>query len=362
MDLIDKIKEIALRIPKQMEHVKTEEATKNAFVMPFINALGYDVFNPLEVIPEFTADVGTKKGEKVDYAIKKDNSIIMLIECKRSDSDLEKEEMSQLFRYFSVTESRFGILTNGILYKFYSDIDEANKMDSKPFFEFHLLNFDESQLEELKKFTKSNFSLENILTSASILKYTNAIKRIFADEIVNPSEDFIKFFVGQVYAGRMTQSVREQFSVIVKDAINQFIREKINDRLKSALENVKEEKTEQELPPVHEENEEEILLVTHDETDGYNIIKAIVSEIIDPKRISIRNTKNYCGILLDDNNRKPVCRLFFKTSKKHIGLFTHKNQSKELIENVNDIYKYSDIIKATVTEYLEPSKEEPSSV
>ncbi|MCI5139368.1 MAG: hypothetical protein D3922_13380 [Candidatus Electrothrix sp. AR1] len=82
MDLIDKIKELAVRIPKQIEHIQTEEATKNAFIMPFISALGYDIFNPMEVIPEFTADIGTKKGEKVDYAIKKDDDIIILIECK----------------------------------------------------------------------------------------------------------------------------------------------------------------------------------------------------------------------------------------------------------------------------------------
>ena len=80
MDLIDRMKEIAARIPKQLEYTQTEEATKNAFIMPFISALGYDVFNPLEVIPEFTSDVGTKKGEKVDYAIKKDEQIITRFE------------------------------------------------------------------------------------------------------------------------------------------------------------------------------------------------------------------------------------------------------------------------------------------
>ena len=235
MDLIDKIKDIASRVPKQMEHIQTEEATKNAFIMPFISSLGYDVFNPLEVIPEFTADVGTKKGEKVDYAIKKDNDIIILIECKWSGASLQKEHASQLYRYFSATEARFAILTNGIDYEFYSDIDEPNKMDSKPFFSFNILQFEDHQIKELKKFTKPAFSLEDILTTASTLKYTGAIKKILDEELKNPTEEFVRFFASRIYDGRLTQQVIEQFTGIVKEARSQFINEQINDRLKSAI-------------------------------------------------------------------------------------------------------------------------------
>ena len=194
MDLIDKIKDLASKIPKQMDHIQTEEATKIALIMPFISALGYDVTNPTEVIPEFTADVCTKKGEKVDYAIKKDDDIIILIECKWSGADLHQDDASQLYRYFSATEARFAILTNGISYEFYSDIDEPNKMDSKPFFTFNVLGFQDHQVNELKKFTKSAFSLDDILTTASTLKYTGAIKKILEEELTNPSEPFVRFF------------------------------------------------------------------------------------------------------------------------------------------------------------------------
>jgi len=138
MDLIDKINEMAARIPKQIEHISTEEATKNALVMPFINALGFNVFDPTEVVPEFTADVGTKKGEKVDYAIVRDGKPILLFEVKCTGTDLNNVHASQLYRYFSVTEARFGILTDGVIYRFYSDLDAPNKMDEKPFFVFDL--------------------------------------------------------------------------------------------------------------------------------------------------------------------------------------------------------------------------------
>jgi len=150
MDLIDKIRETAMRIPTQQEHIQTEEATKNAFVLPFINALGYNVFDPTEVIPEFTADVGTKKGEKVDYAIMKDRAPIILMECKWCGTDLNKEHASQLFRYFASTNVRFCVLTNGIIYRFYTDLDKENIMDEKPFLELNMLDIKDSSVVELK--------------------------------------------------------------------------------------------------------------------------------------------------------------------------------------------------------------------
>jgi hypothetical protein len=229
MDFIDKIRELSARIPKQIEYIQTEEATKNALVMPFIDALGYSIFDPTEVIPEFTADLGTKKGEKVDYAILMDGKPIMLFECKSCDSELDNGHASQLYRYFSVTEARFGVLTNGITYQFYSDLDEQNKMDSKPFFEFNMLEIKEPLVEELKKFTKSFFDLENILTTASELKYTREIERIIAEQMNDPADEFVKFFASRVYHGRMTQPVREQFSQITKQALKQFINDIISE-------------------------------------------------------------------------------------------------------------------------------------
>ena len=353
MDLVDKIKDLASRIPKQMEFIQTEEATKNAFIMPFISALGYDVFNPIEVIPEFTADIGTKKGEKVDYAIQKDDDIIILMECKWSGADLHHEHASQLYRYFSATEARFGILTNGIIYQFYSDIDEPNKMDSKPFFTFNLLEFQNHQIKELKKFTKAAFSLDDILTTASTLKYTGAIKRVLGQELKNPSELFVRFFVSQIFDGRLTKPVIEQFTPIVQEAHQQFIKEKLNERLSSALSASESNSVEE---PTNEEKEDTVeddngIVTTEEEIEGYNIVKAILRQALDVKRVMMRDTKSYCGILLDDNNRKPICRLHFNYSQKYLGILTMKKEEKIAIENVNDIFNYSKQLLSTVAEY-----------
>ena len=356
MDLIDKIKDLASRIPKQIEHIKTEEATKNAFIMPFISALGYDVFNPTEVIPEFTADIGTKKGEKVDYAIKKDENIIILIECKWSGADLHEDHASQLYRYFSATEARFAILTNGIEYEFYSDIDEPNKMDSKPFFTFSILSFQDHQINEIKKFTKSAFSLDDILTTASTLKYTGSIKKILEEELENPSEAFVRFFASQIFDGRLTKPVMEQFTKIVQEARKQFVNEKINERLKSAL-SANEPATKKVVPEESNESTESNdennsgIVTTEEEIEGYNIVKAILRETIDVKRVIMRDTKSYCGILLDDNNRKPICRLRFNYAQKYLGVLSQRKEEKIAIDCVDDIFKYVEQIKSTVAEY-----------
>ncbi|MCI5119672.1 MAG: restriction endonuclease [Candidatus Electrothrix sp. AUS4] len=358
MDLIDKVKDLAARIPKQIELIQTEEATKNAFIMPFISALGYDVFNPMEVIPEFTADIGTKKGEKVDYAIKKNNDIIILIECKWCGADLQHDHASQLYRYFSATEARFAILTNGITYEFYSDIDEPNKMDSKPFFTFDMLSFQDHQVAELKKFTKSAFSLEDILTTASTLKYTSAIKKILEKELADPSETFVRFFASQIFDGRLTKPVLEQFTEIVKEARKQFLNEKINERIKSAL-SANDTQEQEEKPQSEEENlaqeDSNGIVTTEEEIEGYHVVKAILRESVDISRVVMRDTKSYCGILLDDNNRKPICRLHFNRAQKYLGVMSQKQEEKIPIELIDDIYKYSDQLKATVLEYDQDS-------
>lgn len=360
MDFIEKVQEISQRIPKQIDHIQTEEATKSAFVMPFIQALGYDVFNPLEVIPEYTADHGTKKGEKVDYAIRNDDKITMLIECKWCGTDLAECHASQLFRYFSVSSARFGILTNGIYYKFYSDLDEPNKMDKTPFFEFDLQQFDEDRVTELRKFSKGTFDLEDILTTANELKYTNAIKRYFKEQLNTPSPEFIRFFAGQVYTGRLTQPVVEQFLEVVQKALKQFLRERVKDRLQSALDSdtdepveAREEADEPELEEGVVEVGEGGIVTTQEEFDAFQIVKAIGAEAVDVDRIFMRDRVTYCGILLDDNNRKPICRLHFNTQQKRVGLIKDKTEERVDIDRIEDLYKYAGRIKEAIKEYLE---------
>lgn len=364
MDFIDRIRELGARIPKQLELIQTEEATKHALVMPFISALGYDVFDPTEVVPELNADVGTKKGEKVDYAIRKDNQNIMLFECKAVNCDLGSTHASQLYRYFSVTEARFSVLTNGIVYWFYTDLDAPNKMDSKPFFEFNMLDIREQDVEELKKFTKPAFDLDGILTTASELKYTREIKRILTEQLQDPSEDFVRLFAAQVYQGRMTQSVKEQFTEMTRRAFRQFINDRVQERLKSAL--ASESTPVEQAPAEGDDGSADTngkIVTTPEEWEAYYIIRAICSQIVDPERVVIRDQQTYCGILFDDNNRKPIARLWFNTSQKYVGLFDfiERRETKVPISRMSDVYQLSDRLKASVEYHLNGGTKEPVS-
>lgn len=361
MDMIDQIRVLATRIANTRALIQTEEATKTAMVMPFIQILGYNVFDPLEVTPELVADVGTKKGEKVDYAILREGKPIMLFECKKAGADLSINHAGQLFRYFHVTDARFGVLTNGLVYRFFSDLEQPNKMDDKPFFEFDVLDFKERDVEELKKFAKSAFDLDKILTTATDMKYMRAIQSLLATWMTAPSEDFVRLVSADLLGTRrFTPVVRDQFTAITRRAFERLVGEKINERLKGAMST--DAAAAVELPnmgaaesaPAASEEEERIT-TSLEELEGFYIVRSIVRELIPTRRVVIRDALTYCAVLLDDNNRKPICRLRFNnTTKLRLGLFDeHKEEEVVSIEAVDQIYEFADRLKQTVRGYLE---------
>ena len=357
MDLIDRLNQIASKISKQKNSIATEEATKSAFIMPFISALGYDVFDPEEVIPEFTADIGIKKGEKVDYAISVGGKIALLIECKMVNSRLDAQYESQLHRYFHSTEARISILTDGIVYKFYTDLDEPNKMDNKPFLEFSIMHIDEIIVGELKKFTKSAFNIVELLSSASELKYTKVIKNLINEQLTNPSDDFVNFVLGTAYTGRVTAKVKEQFIPVIAKSFQHFINDKLNDRLKSALAVPVSISNLNDLEPeplgTNEVSDENKIITTQEELEGFYVVKSILKGVIDLKRVTYRDTQSYFGILLDDNNRKPVTRLHFNGAKKYITVFSaDKKEEKIPVSSVDDIFEHRDRIVASAKNYI----------
>jgi len=363
MDFAETIRVLASRIPQQIEHLKTEEATKNALIMPFINALGYDVFDPTEIVPEFTADVGIRRGEKADYAILRDGKPIILFECKSAGTNLSDQHISQLFRYFTTTEARFGILTNGTNYRFHADLDAPNMMDTMPFMEFDIQEIDDFLLNELKRFTKGSFDVDAAIDAASQLKYAGQIKDILTQQLRSPPEAFVRFFAGQIYSGRMTQAALTRFTDLTRGALGQFISDQVYARLKTAMEvedkiisgaaateRQPDSPQDQESPSVGQDSSE--IITTVEEHQAYYIVKAILRDVIDVHRVVIRDVKAYCGILLDDNNRKPVCRLRFNSTQKYLGLFNGQREEERFpIENLDAIYGYADQLKATIAQY-----------
>lgn len=348
MDFKDEILQFAKRVDRLLPQIKTEEATKTSLIMPFLKILGYDVFDPFEVQPEFIADIGIKKGEKVDYAILRDEKPVILIECKHYADGLDPHN-SQLFRYFHTTEAKFSLLTNGIEYRFYTDLVTANKMDEKPFFEFKITDIKDTEIVELRKFHKSVFDLDSISSAASELKFFNELTILATAEMQSPTDEFVRYFAKQVYPSVVTTKVLEQFTPLVKRVFAQLVQDQISERLKSALKKETENESQSTVLTIEPEP---LIVTTQEEIDGFLIIKSILRKDIEVGRVFMRDSQSYCGILLDDNNRKPICRLYFTPNRLRIGLFDKdKKESKHDLERLDDIYNFSDYILETVSHY-----------
>ena len=351
MDLATRLIELEKRTAQHRELLLTEEAAKTALVMPFLQALGYDVFDPSEVVPEFTADVGIKKGEKVDYALCIDGRLTMLVECKPSSVDLDLKHASQLFRYFSTTDARVAVLTNGVQYQFYSDIEQPNRMDDKPFFVFSLEAIRRTDPPILERFARTQFDIDAILAEAGRLKLESQIRIELEKEFAAPSDEFVRMMAARVGTGRMTAAVREQFQPILAASIAGLIRDRVNDRLTSAL-NVANP-----VPVTIDEGGSDDpsagdgIITTEDEIGGFRIVQAIAARHVDPKRIVIRDSKSYCAILLDDNNRKTVARLHFNSpTTRYVGTFVGKGETRQPVAMLTDIYKLEAEIVSRIAE------------
>jgi hypothetical protein len=353
-DMYERLTTLAERLDQVRSTDLTEEATKTAMVLPFIRELGYDIFNPGEVIPEFTADVGIKKGEKVDYAILKDGMPIILFECKPCGARLESYS-SQLYRYFSVTNARIAILTDGIRYLFFSDLIEPNKLDSKPFLTINLDRLTQDQAERVVPFSKDKYDLTTVIADAELLYAKSLIKEHFARELNDPSTELIRHFADPVHSGPMRQNVIDRYKTIVRSALNEHISAAVDSRLRSALlqnrdaEQISEPEQMQAPDAQAPKSNTEDIVTTDEELNGFYIVKAILRDLVDPKRVAARDVQSYFGVLLDDNNRKPICRLHFNRSQKYLGVLDEKKQENKIpIDSVDDLFKHAEAIRQSL--------------
>ncbi|MDR2895027.1 MAG: type I restriction enzyme HsdR N-terminal domain-containing protein [Alistipes sp.] len=350
MDFRDLLLQLSGRVTKQKDQITTEEAAKTAFVLPFIQALGYDIFDPLEVEPEHTCDVGTKKGEKIDYAIMQDGHPILLIECKHSSQNLDLCG-NQLFRYFGTSKAKFAVLTDGIQYRFFSDLDAENVMDRTPFLEVDITNLKDNQIEELKKFHKSYFNVGNIRSTAEDLRYINDIRNLIYKDINNPGEEIVLFYGRAVYPGQMKARAREYFTQIVKKAYASVINEIVSERFKTAVQ--KQEERADEDNKAKTPSDEPKIQTTEEEKEAYHIVKAILRSVVAGDRITYRDAQTYFTVLIDDNNRKLVCRLYLNspTNKGISFVGDDKKEVRYKIESQDEIDEYTEQIIETVKKF-----------
>lgn len=353
MDFKDTIQQLADKIAKQKDCIATEEATKNSFIMLMIAALGYDVFNPFEVVPEMDCDL-TKKGDKIDYAIMKDEQPVLLIECKHCKQNLNLHS-TQLSKYYAASNARFGVLTNGIEYRFYADLNKTNIMDENPFLVINMLDLSDVDIEQLKKFHKSYYNENEILSTAQELQITIQIKDILAANFQSPGDEFARYFVKCINEGKSLQKLIELYKPILKKSIISIINETIQERLNLASkgDETHELDTNLIMGATEEPNKlpdgvvsmdsESGVITTQEEIDAYNIIRSILRKYISADRVIYQDSKSYFIVALETKYWW-VCRLAFGSRKKSIYFPTegYKEQERVELENLDDIFKYAD--------------------
>ncbi len=381
MKFKEDLQKLSVQIAERRKYVTNEEMTKQVLVIPFLQVLGYDVFNPLEVRPEYLADFGKRKSEKVDYAIFKDGEPIMFIEVKTINETLENYN-TQLARYFNATpEVRVAVLTNGIEYKFFTDLDKNNIMDETPFYKVDITNLTDADVEILSKFKKEHFQTSEIVKCAEELIYTsnlnNKLRNIFKD----PPDEFIRYLIKDFSDTRITSNVIERFRPIVKKSISMAILELVRQglfpedvgaKVGEKTEEISEKDTESREEPDDAQKlqtTKKPIVTTEEEIQGFEQVKSILNEAgKDTSEVNYKDTTAYFGIFYR-NIFNWFLRLNLGGSRKFIttrlpvervqGLATGfeveqapktHGESRVFIESIEDLPKLKELIIACFDE------------
>lgn len=361
MDFIEKIRELSKKIEEQKSIVATEQAAKTAMVMPFLQLLGYDVFSASEVIPEYIADWGAKKGEKVDYAIKVGGRFVMLIECKPVNDKLDASKESQLARYFTnIPEARIGMLTNGIVYKFYTDLNEPNIMDTEPFMTFDFGQINERIAYKLEMFTKEKITNTDSVTSDIIkLRNYSATSEIIFKELTEPSEDFVRHIIKQLPFKKMAnEAAIAEFRTHIKKSIEQFEHNYFDEQIRKLQESARVEDTEKPAETQVEAAKNQII-TTVQEYQALSIVKTILFNIVPAEKVGIKDFEGYSNILFKIQGSPCIIRLFFNEAEqgKLFISFPANEEYEKLgrisIKDIDSINNHSDKIITTVKKLME---------
>ena len=292
-----------------------DETTTRAFLIhPFFDLLNYDQID--DYTHEYVADLGSKRGKKVDIAITLgQKSPQILVECKSSSTKLNDNHYNQLRNYMLNTPTaKIGVLSNGLEYKFYVR-DNSGALYTTPFFTFDLSEYNTSDLEMLSLFLRNGIDISEILSQAEEIHFLDKFDDALFDVITNPSDELIKLINQSMGGKRKTPSTTEK----IKELINGVSLKTLSDRV------IKNE--------ISSSNSG--IITTTDELQAYNIIKTMIglarSKAIDIERVGYRDYKGFFNILIDDNQRKCICTLHLNGTKKHIQI----GQERHEIESVS---------------------------
>jgi hypothetical protein len=347
MKLKNQLTQLGAKIESENLNQPFDEAqTKLLYINPFIEILGYKTSEHTDVIAELPADFATRRRDKVDYALRKNDTEILIIECKRFNEKVGKfgHQLSAYFNHLRLV--RFGILTNGTIYHFYADIDTRNIMDAEPFFEFNVTDFNDEQLQILEMFCKENFDEKLIIEKARRLTYSRDIRKLLYTEMTNPSKDFIKFIAGKAYLEKKRGSITEKIMILFDELVNLSLPIVINQLISDRMIRLKPSSN-NEIKEI-----ESKIITTEEEREGYFIVKSIIRRKIAPERVGFKDAQAYFSIRIDDSSHKTVCRLYLNSNKKYIGIFgANRNETKFELGAIDNIFDFSDQLLESILFY-----------
>lgn len=329
--------------------ITNEAQTKQYLISPILRAMGYDVNNPRDVIAEYTADFARKKGKKVDYVVKVDDEVVFLIECKHHTNKLEiqaREQLEMYFRRDEVEEGRVAILTNGIIWKFYTDSHTERKLDDEPFYVLNL--HDKSTYSKLESFTSDNFDTDKALKDAKEKKEILSMSTFF-DIIFDINQNSTTDEYKSIFNAMRSVSEDIDFGVLTENKVNSlkkpfllardhFIQNYVNKKLSNNSTSEDENIEEQEF--------------TDMEREGMRFVSAILDGVCDTKNLELRNQKGLgrSVVLFECNKRKPIVEMNFM--KKPYTIWVGKDKEMIEIESTLDLFKYKEKIISALDFYI----------
>ncbi len=319
----------AAKVKEKKHSCATEEATKHSLILPFIQILGYDIFDPTEVVPEVDCDL-KHTGERIDYIVERDGRHQILIECKHWKQNLDKHVM-QLGAYFAASDARIGILTNGVEYRFFTDLEKVNLMDEKPFLVVDMENLKETDVDWLCEFRKGSFNAVRITDKALQQVRLQKLKSLVADELSDPSIAFTRHFARMIFPSSPNTKAVEAIRPLLVKAIGEVTG-----------------KTPAPIPGVPD-----------DETELLKAVTTALNGIVSPDRIVWKENQQYSTVRLDGSEWRPICRIKYTKWAKWI-MVTHWDASTErlsqgerhVLSSPSDIANHSDELQQIVKQML----------
>jgi hypothetical protein len=273
-----------------------------------------------DLIPEYNADFGERISQKIDYAIVLNKKDTILIEAKKQTSKLSDKEAGQLNGYFNNTKnSKLAILTNGIEYRFYSDVVEPNIIDNKPFFQFNLSNYSEKDIELLIRFDKRFIKIKEIIESAQEIVFAESFEDSLFKELNVPSKDLLKIIHrNMLFKTKFNEETQgKMISLINSSLLKCLYDKKVLDEASSNSLGV---------------------ITTELETQAYHTIRTLLiqNKKISNERISYKDFKSFFNISVDDSSKKVICKLVFNDKSMKITI----ENNEYILEHIDDLLKY----------------------